>query len=248
MAKRLTQGRKPRRYDDEHKEDLLRWLLTYADMITLLLLFFILLYTISSLNIGKYKEIASAISSVFNGANFGLLFDRSNVGSADLSSPSPNQPAQSPQLRNQRLLFNQTISNLNVLIRQNLVTVTSNQQGVTISLAADALFRSGSASVEQQYYPVLQKVAEFLNGIPNQVRVEGFADNTPVAGTKFTSNWELAAARAINVLQAFEDYGVAPNRMAVVSYGDTKPFMSNSTAEGRAYNRRVDVQILVPPP
>ena len=247
MAKRLTPGRKQRSPDDDDKENLERWLLTYADMITLLLLFFILLYTISSLNVGKYKLISSAISSVFNGANFGLLFDQSNVGSADLSPPTQKQPAQTTKVQNQRLLFTNAVSQLRLLIQQKLVRVTSNEQGVTITLAADTQFKSGSADIEQNSLPVLRQVAEFLNGVPNSVRIEGNTDDTPVGGTQFTSNWQLAAARAVNVLSTFEDYGVAPDRMSAVSFGSTKPLMSNATPEGRAYNRRVDIVILTQP-
>jgi chemotaxis protein MotB len=247
MARRTGSARRRRRSDEEHHENLERWLLTYADMITLLLLFFILLYTISSMNIGKYKEISSALSSAFSGGNFGLLFDKSNTGTADESSITPNQPAQVSKVKNQSMLYTRAVSQLNLLIRQNLVRVTSNETGLTITLAADTQFKSGSADIQQQFLPVIQQVAQFLNTVPNEIRVEGHTDNTPVDGTQYTSNYSLAADRAINVLTTLEDYGVKGDRMYAVSYGDIRPLMSNDTEEGRAYNRRVDIVVLQQP-
>jgi chemotaxis protein MotB len=244
MARRGGTARKRRNFDQEQPEDLMRWLLTYADMITLLLLFFILLYTISSLNVGKYKQISSVLSSVFASGNFGLLFDRGNTGAVDESSIVPNQPAQINKIQNNSLLYTRAVSQLNLLVHQNLVKVTSNETGVTITLAADTEFKSGSADIQQQFLPVLQQVAQFLATLPNSIRVEGHTDNTPVAGSKFTSNYALAATRAINVLTTLEDYGVAGDRMYAVSYGSIRPLMSNDTEEGRAYNRRVDIVIL----
>lgn len=246
MVRRNVLGRRSRREPEEHKEDLGRWLLTYSDMITLLLLFFIVLYTISSLNVGKFKQISAALSSVFNGGNFGMLFDRSDVGTAELSYPVTRQPAQVSKVQNQSLLYTRTISELNLYVRQHLVRVVSNATGVTITLPADAEFASGSATIEQSYYPVLEHVANLLASIPNKVRLEGNTDNLPVDGRPYTSNFQLASERAVNTLLALRDYGVRKGQMSAVSYGSTRPLVSNATPEGRAYNRRVDIVILTP--
>lgn len=216
-------------------------------MITLLLLFFILLYTISSLNVGKFKLISAAISSVFSGANFGLLLDRSDVGASVASYPVPRQPAQTSSIQNQQLLYTRAVSELNQLIKQHLVRVVNNQSGVTISLPADTGFAPDSAKIESSYYPVLEQVAAFLGGIPNTIRIEGDTDNTPVGGGRYTSNWELGSARAVNVLLTLRDYGVPQRQMSSISYGSTRPLVSNSTPEGRAYNRRVDIVIVEHP-
>lgn len=245
--RRRVPGRRINRGEpEEDKQDLARWLLTYSDMITLLLLFFIVLYTISSLNVGKFKEISSALSSVFNGGNFGMLFDRSDSGTATQSYPVSRQPAQISQTHNQTYLYTRTISELNLYIKQHLVRVVSNQSGVTISLPADAEFASDSAQIDHSYYPVLESVASLLAGIPNQIRLEGNSDSLPVGAGPYASNWQLASARAVNTLLTLRDYGVPQDRMSAISYGSTRPLMSNDTPEGRAYNRRVDVVILVP--
>ena len=247
-----TRGRVPgrrstRREPEEPKENLDRWLLTYSDMITLLLLFFIVLYTISSLNVGKFKEISSALSAVFNGGNFGMLFDRSDAGTANLSFPVNKQPAQVSQTHNQTYLYTRTISELNLYVKQHLVRVVSNQSGVTISLPADTEFASGSAKIDPTYYPVLEHVATLLASIPNQIRIEGNSDNVPVGGAgRYSSNCQLASARAVNTLLTLREYGVPQSRMSAISYGSTRPLLSNDTPEGRAYNRRVDVVIVAP--
>ena len=247
MAKITRRPPGRRRTIEEPKEDLMRWLLTYADMITLLLLFFIILYTISSMNISKYKEVSAAFASVFSGGNFGLLFDRSNVGTSDLSNITPQQPAQTTTQANRSLLFTKAVSQLKLLIKQNKVRVVANEQGVVITLLSDLSFGSGSAQVRDDYIPVLQQIANFIRDLPNRVRIEGHTDNTPTDETKWASNWDLAAARAINILTVMEAYGVPADRMSAVSYGSTRPLMSNDTPEGRAYNRRVDVVIVQRP-
>ncbi len=247
MAKVARRPPGKRRQEPEGKENLDRWLLTYSDMITLLMLFFIILYAMSSLNISKYKAMATAFSSVFSGGDFGLLFDKSNIGTAEQSNDVPQQPAQTTRLKNQSLVFTTAVSRLNELIHQNKVRVVSNEEGVTISLPSDLDFPPGSAQISESYIPVLQKVADYLRGLPNSIRVEGHTDDTPTDGVKYPTNWDLAGARAINVLTVLEAYGVASERLSATSFGQTRPLVSNLTPEGRAYNRRVDIVVVQEP-
>jgi len=134
-------------------------------------------------------------------------------------------------------------------IKSNKITVTSDERGLVISLAADNFFAEGSADLNiEETRDSLLRLSDFFKDPElkaRKFRVEGHTDNTPVAeDSKFVSNWELSAARSMNVLHYLADYGVNENRFSIAGYADTQPKFENNTPEGRAYNRRVDIIIL----
>ncbi len=234
----------------EHHEDLMRWLLTYADMITLLMLFFIILYAMSSIDTAKYSQLAQALASVFNGGEF-TIFDQNTTGGVGvLPGVTSGQKVESrgagkrQGTGGQSTLRTQAISSLQNLVKSGRVRVIPTDRGFAISLAADLYFASASAELGADAMPVLQEVSDFLAKIPNSVIVEGHTDNVPPDPKKWSSNWQLSGERAIAVLQALEDYGVPSERLSESAYGDTRPVQSNDTPEGRSYNRRVDIVIV----
>ncbi|HVO39814.1 MAG TPA: OmpA family protein [Spirochaetia bacterium] len=236
----------------EHHEDLGRWLLTYADMITLLMLFFIILYAMSNVDTAKYEQLAQALASVFNGGEF-TIFDQNTTGGAGvLPGVISGQRVESrgggkrAGTGGQSTLRTQALSSLQNLVKSGRVRVIPTDRGFAISLTSDLYFDSASADLKADMMPVLQEVSDFLARIPNSVIVEGHTDNVPPDGKKWASNWQLSAERALAVLQALQDYGVAPDRMSASAYGDTRPVQSNDTPEGRSYNRRVDIVIVEP--
>ena len=242
-------ARKIRR-PEEHKEDLMRWLLTYADMITLLMLFFIILYAMSTINVERYTQLAQALASVFNGGEF-TIFDRNTTGGAGvLPGITSGQKVESrgagkrQGTGGQSTLQTQALSSLQNLVKSGKVRVIPTDRGFAISLTADLYFGSASAELGADAMPVLQEVSDFLAKIPNSVIVEGHTDNVPPDPKKWTSNWQLSGERALSVLQALEDYGVPSERLSEAAYGDTRPVQSNDTPEGRSYNRRVDIVIV----
>jgi chemotaxis protein MotB len=236
---------------EEPKADLMRWLLTYADMITLLMIFFIILYSISAVNPTKFKELQEAFGSVFTGGNFTIFDTRGAGGAGVLQGLTPGQQVQSNRggksagTGGQSLLRNQALSSLQNLVKAGRVKVIPTENGFAISLVADLTFGSASAALKADAMPVLQQVADFVGRIPNSLVIEGHTDNIPPDPVRWPGgNWQLAAERSVAVLQTLEDYGVPTERLSSSSYGSTRPVQSNDTEEGRAFNRRVDIVIV----
>jgi chemotaxis protein MotB len=242
-------ARKIRR-QPEHHEDLMRWLLTYADMITLLMLFFIILYAMSNINTEKYSQLAQALASVFNGGEF-TIFDQNITGGAGvLPGVTSGQKVESrgagkrQGTGGQSTLQTQALSSLQNLVKSGRVRLVPTDRGFAISLTSDLYFATASAELGAEAMPVLQEVSDFLARIPNSVIVEGHTDSVAPDPKKWASNWQLSGERAISVLQALEDYGVQSERLSASEFGDTRPVQSNDTPEGRSYNRRVDIVIV----
>jgi len=227
-----------------------RWLLTYADMITLLLLFFIILYSMSSISAAKFQQVSQAFASIFNAGPFALFDTKSAGGAGVLEGLTPGQQVQSSRGGPQQgtggasMLRTQAVSALQNLVKAGKVKVIPTENGFAISLISDTYFGSASATLAPDAMPVLQQVAEFLGGISNSIVVEGYTDNIPPDTKKWTSNWQLSSERSLAVLQTIEDYGVPTDRLSSSAYGETRPVQSNDTAEGRAFNRRVDIVIV----
>jgi chemotaxis protein MotB len=229
----------------------MRWLLTYADMITLLMLFFIILYSMSSIDTEKYKELSQALASVFTGGSWSILLEGGTTASQGVlegvQAGKPIIPQRTGKVTGTggtSAIMTQATSSLQNLIKSGRVRVIPTEMGLAISLVADVNFAPASADLTAASYPALQDVAGFLNQLDNTVVVEGHTDNIPVDTAKYKSNWELSSDRALSVLQALLAYGVPDNRLSIAGYGDTRPVRSNDTAEGRAYNRRVDIVII----
>jgi chemotaxis protein MotB len=236
---------------EEPKPDLMRWLLTYADMITLLMVFFIILYSISAVSPAKFEAMQEAFSSVFNGGNFTIFDTRGGGGAGILEGLTPGQKVQSNRGgRNAgtgglSILRSQALSALQNLVKAGKVRVIPTENGFAISLVSELYFASASAALNADAMPVLQEVADFVGQIPNSVIVEGHTDNIPPDAVRWPGgNWQLAAERSVAVLQTLEDYGVPAERLSASSYGDTRPVQSNNTEEGRSFNRRVDIVII----
>jgi chemotaxis protein MotB len=240
-----------KKHAEWHHEDLGRWLLTYADMITLLMLFFIIMYAMSNVNAEQYKQLSQALQSVFSGGNFSLFLEEATTGTPGImegvQSGKPIQTKKQgsvPGTGGSSMLRSQATSSLQNFIKSGRVKVIPTENGLAISLISDFQFAAASATLTQEAFPLLQQVAGFLTQIPNNIVVEGHTDNAPVDTTRWSSNWQLSGERALSVLQGLTAYGVPDQRLAMAAYGDTRPVQSNDTPEGRAYNRRVDIIIV----
>jgi chemotaxis protein MotB len=235
---------------DEPEEKLERWMLTYLDMITLLMIFFIILYAQSSPSVTKFQQMAEAFNSVFNGANF-TIFATHGGGSGVLEGVSPGQKVRSSRggpsqgTGGTSLLRTQATSSLQNLVKAGKVRVIPTENGFAISLVSDLYFPPASAALSPNAMPVLQEVADFLGRLPNSIVVEGYTDSIKPDSPRWPGgNWQLSAERSVAVLQTLEDYGIPSERLSEAGYGDTRPVQSNDTAEGRAYNRRVDIVVV----
>ena len=288
-----------RQHHEEHTNHE-AWAIPYADLMTLLLAFFVVMYAISSLNEGKYRVLADALSSAFGGQPRairpiqlgatqlrGSSFDRPSLQTPDSkngpaaaspinaprmlqvldiptfghqarptpadSSPasgSANSDAARAQARQHEQLHSigkRIQDALSDLVRQKLVTVRRANAFLEVEIQSDILFASGAATPSPLAVDTVRRLAQILRDEPNAVRVEGYTDNQPIRTVRFPSNWELAAARAGNVVHELVASGVAPDRLAVVGYGEHQPVADNATIEGRNANRRVLLVILADP-
>jgi len=207
-----------------------RYLITYADLITLLLGLFILLYTASNLDVQKYEKMVNAIGNVFGGEHPGMQV-----------LPDSKIPAVSP-LGNLK-------SDINNLIEKNnyssSIKLEENSRGVTIHILEDIVFPSGSAELKKSSKIVLSQLASIIRKLNNDIRIEGHTDNVPIATSQFPSNWHLSVARALSTAYfLMTEEGLDPEKLSIVGYSEYKPIDSNETVYGRASNRRVDIVII----
>lgn len=210
-----------------------RWLISWADFITLLLALFIVLFATSRPDKHKARQVSYAVAEALHEANAAVVDEPVRA-----TPPAPPAPQLKSSLDNlQRALA--------VEIRAGKVDVHLDNRGLVISLRQAAYFPSGGDEVAPEELDSLARIAEALRDIANPVQLEGHTDSEPIHNKRFRSNWELSAARSIAMLRLFEDrFGIAADRFAVAGYAETKPVDSNNSAEGRAHNRRVDIVIL----
>jgi len=234
-----------RRKFDEQLEHHDRWLISYADLITLLFAFFVVMYAISVVNVGKYKVFSVAI-----GDAFGTRDKVSGLDTVQPMFPLPNalQKRRAEALIRERLALTRLASNLSAtlapLVREGKVRVTQNSRGVSVEINASVLFDPGDATLMPESRAALSALAVLLKDDPHAVQVEGHTDFTPIANALFPSNWELSAVRASSVVRLFIENGVVAERLTAVGHGANMPVASNDTPDGKARNRRVAVTIL----
>jgi chemotaxis protein MotB len=208
-----------------------RWLISYADFITLLFAFFVVMYAISIVNEGKYKVLSNALGDAFGGRG---------AVTKTTSSVEPPLPLSSIIARKRFEAANP----LAPLIKTGKVRVTQTSRGVSVEINASVLFDPGEARLAGDSKEVLGAVAGLLKSDTHAIQVEGHTDITPISNSAFASNWELSTVRASSVVRLFIDKGVAEKRLTAVGNAANQPVASNDDAVGRARNRRVAVTIL----
>jgi chemotaxis protein MotB len=233
-----------KKYDEtaEHHE---RWLVSYADFITLLFAFFVVMYAISVVNDGKYKVLSDALVGAFGG-RAAATQTHTAIEPLPLANLVQRKRIEAIKRERERLtsLARELSRTLAPLVKAGKVRVTQNGRGVTVEINASALFDSGDATLTGEARDTLRTVAGLLKNDTHLVQVEGHTDNVPITNALFPSNWELSAVRASSVVRLFIDSGVAAGRLTAVGNGENVPVASNGDAAGRARNRRVAVTIL----
>lgn len=224
-----------------------RWLITYADMITLLLAVFIVLYALSDTNIRKFNEFAQSLSAAFTTDVFQGT-QAITVTSGQESAPRADSfDAGSGVLSMDQRTIEATIKDY--AVEQGLggqVSVDRVPEGIAIRISEALLFSSGRARLDSRSMGLLEKVMDAVRPLPNMLRVEGHTDDEPPTGPFYSDNWRLSVDRATAVLEAMVAGGVEPSRLAAAGYGEYRPIVPNTDEPGRARNRRVDVLILYP--
>jgi chemotaxis protein MotB len=252
-----------RRTQDTKKENHERWVISYADFMTLLLATFVVLYAVSSINVSRYRQAAEAFSNVFNGKI--IVEDRGKGEQPDgifahnpapiplpverpLTPPPPNAPPVSEKVRERVAKLDAAYANLTRLlhdvIAKGQVHIAHNGLSVVIDINASVLFQSGSADLTTSALGVIDQIGWVLKDLPYAIQVNGYTDNAPIHTAAFASNWELSAVRAISVVKRFVGDGVDPAQLVGAGYGEYHPIVSNDAPDGKAKNRRVSIVVV----
>jgi chemotaxis protein MotB len=236
-----------------------RWMVSYADFVTLLFAFFVVMFATANENKDKVRQVGQAVRSAFEegdfsnvGTGFRALIKRDSKIALKVESLMPNGGAtqggldlasQAPkELKTSLTLLE---SELHEEIRHGDIALRLTSRGLEVSFRQAALFASGDNAIKSSAYGAIGKVGDAIREVPNQVRLEGNTDNIPIHNPRFDSNWDLSASRSIAMLNLLVNkFGVPRERLGVVGYADVAPVASNDSEEGRAQNRRVDVVIL----
>lgn len=236
-------------FHDNHE----RWLISYADFITLLFAFFVVMYAISSVNEGKYRVFSASLTTAFgkHPANGPNVVPPINGGDALLRSLVERRNARLAELQRKQQEFMQNIAKdlgrvMRPLVKNGQVSVTQTNRGVVLDINASALFKQGEAALQPAAIKTLGEVAQVLRGGDQSIEVDGHTDNVPIKTAQYPSNWELSAARASSVVRLFIAHGVQGSRLSAVGLADNQPIVPNDTPEHRARNRRVTVTVLAP--
>ncbi len=240
-----------RRQREEDHENHERWLVSYADFITLLFAFFVVMYAISQVNEGKYRVLSDALVEAFQPTGRQPIAIRSDVrgdnrGNSNIELPIKRQQDSGRRKVEARMkgIADDIRKVLEPLVKEGQVRVTESARGIAVEINASVLFAPGQAELNEGSVRSLVAVAQVLSGVGNAMEIEGHTDNTPINTPVFPSNWELSASRASRVVRLFAQAGVAPERMVAVGYGEFRSVDSNESPDGKARNRRVTVMIL----
>lgn len=229
-----------------------RWLVSYADFITLLFAVFVTLYAMSQTDKKKVEEVMASMANSFgfttSSASKAAVIE---MGSLNII-PSLQKNTVAPQTRGKSRGSNEDFKQTKRAIEayltkagaQDKVSVSITQRGLVVSLKEAGFFDSGSASLKHSSLALLDDVMGSLSGYSNMLRIEGHTDNVPISSAAFPSNWELSTARATNVLQHLVKQDFEPERMSAAGYGEFHPVADNSSTEGRQKNRRIDIVLI----
>lgn len=222
-----------------------RWLLTYSDLITLLMIFFVIMYAMSNVDAQKYQVLSESLVGTLNpvvsAESGGVPGNITAEDLADILADGLTGNAD-PAL----IVAAQEIQTLiDEKGLQDKVSVSIQERGVVVSLMNTVLFDPGSTQVKEDSRPTLIAIGEIANGLQNYIRIEGNTDDIPQNSEKYPSNWELSLMRAAEVLQIMiTESGVSPAHISAIGYGEHRPTVPNTSAENRARNRKVDIVIL----
>ena len=237
-----------------------RWLLSYADFITLLMVFFILMYSLSKVDLDKYNAIANSLSVVLTGSTISPDSNGPAVIPGDSGQQIPKEgneelinrgqleavKKQIQEFIDSEKLYNssQTAGNTSSSL-EKYIEIIEQERGLVISIKDTLLFTSGSDNLNPQARNIMKQLGSALVKVPNYIRVEGHTDNLPINTPKFRSNWELSVLRASTVVHVLqEEAGISPERLSITGYGEYRPMVPNLNPTNQARNRRVDVVIL----
>ena len=235
-----------------------RWLVSYADFITLLFAFFVVMFATSQTDKAKAQQVSDSVKKALEGESFtsmvkvilGGTIDTKGQGNAQKNGPGGQKRVvkteENPHGKIVELLPSLELltKELEQEVKSGKLQLSMGARGLTISFTQAALFPSGGDEISPGFYPTIQKIVDAMKQVPNPVRTEGHTDSVPIHNSRFRSNWELSAARSIALVELFMKMGEPREKLSIAGYADTAPVETNDTEEGRQKNRRVDIVIL----
>lgn len=244
----MAHGRRKRGHHEGGHENAERWLLTYADLITLLMVFFVVLYSMSSHDAVKFQAISAALQQAFN---LDVMQGMTKVGLTDQGALDMAKPVDDLVNNNDVPEVQKLQSSIDAALQSTAnqqtpdVSVGTDKDGVVVRLSGSYLFDSGRAELKPNSLALLDAIANEIKLLPNEIRVDGHTDSIPIDSPRYPTNWELSAARALAVTRYFTDTdGIQATRLIAAGFGEFHPIAPNDTREHRAMNRRVEIHIL----
>jgi chemotaxis protein MotB len=237
-----------KKHEEEHEGHDERWLVSYADFITLLMVLFVILYSMGQVDVEKYKRLADSMRSAFTLGGAAEVVDSQINQAGGKSQDGTSKPIVVPGIPEGPTQSEEVAGQLtNMLSSQNLgneVSVQTNIEGVLISLSEHLIFREGEADLPSEALPVLDTIVSMLRPINNKIRLVGHTSNVPSTNPAYPTNWELSLARAMSVARYLINAGISPARFIISGQGEYAPVLPNDTAEHQALNARVDIIIV----
>ncbi len=252
--------------EEAEKDNTERWLLSYADFITLLMIFFVVMYSMSQVDVNKFKAVAASLNIALGGGSISNMeiikqnpsgssiiengsLPPNKTGTSEGSEVSQGQGKGQGDTESEKMTLEGIKAKIDKFAKDNGIQTqlvsSIEERGLVVSIQDTLLFESGSADISSKAGEVLMKISSVLASAPNYIKVEGHTDNLPINTARFHSNWELSAIRATNVLQIMQTAGnISPARLSASEYGEHRPVATNDTEEGRQKNRRVDLVVL----
>lgn len=245
-----------------HEGGMERWLVSYADFITLLMVFFVIMYAMSKVDVQKYSAMANSLSVVLKGKAMSVLDTAGpsivpGVSGQQVKQGTTELSANQAQLEEVKNIINEFIKtqdqeaaksqsgNTEIKKLSDNIIIYEQERGLVISFKDTLLFASGSDELTPRAKNIIAGVGGALKKLTNYIRVEGHTDDLPISTSRFASNWELSVLRAANVVHILsESAGIQSSRLSIVGYGEHRPLVPNEDAISRAMNRRVDIVIL----
>lgn len=227
------------------------WMTTFSDMMSLLLTFFILLFSMSSINEEKFSQASQSIQSALLNGTSNSLLDGNGPSPAETPTETlPETEEEVPEELPESVV--EMYGEVQEFMKENeldsKVTVSRDENGIYVDINESILFDSGNAQVNENGVPTLDLISELLNKFDNPIIIEGYTDDVPVGTSKYPSNWELSVDRAVSVVRYLsEEKNLAAGRFSAVGYGEYKPLFPNDTPENRSRNRRVNIVIVHEP-
>ena len=241
-------ARKKHEEHEEHVDE--RWLVSYADFITLLMVLFVILYSMGQVDIRKYQKLAESMRTAFTLGGPSKVVDGQIDQTGGTSEEGTAKPIVVPGIPEGPTQSEEVAGQLtNMLASQNLgssVSVQTNIEGVLISLSNRLLFQEGQVDLPAESLPILDTIAEMLRPINNKIRLVGHTNNTLSANPLYPTNWDLSLARALSVAKYLMNKGIAPDRLIVTGRGEYDPLFPNDTDPHKQLNARVEIIIVYP--